>query len=141
MRPSLVSFTPWTRIDDYLEVLEWVERDDLTHQIDAVQFSIRLLVPPGSTLLESESLWPHLQGLAPARLSYAWRHPDPRMDRLHREVSAIVQDGARTDEKADRTFLRIREAAFAASGSVSPTRVVPARVSAPPPRLTEPWFC
>ena len=141
MRPSLVSFTPWTRMDDYLEVLEWVERDTLAHQIDAVQYSIRLLVPPGSTLLELESLWPHLQGLAPARLSYAWSHPDPRMDRLHREVSAIVQDAARTDEQADRTFRRVRDAAFTAAGSVSPTRVAPARVTAPPPRLTEPWFC
>jgi radical SAM superfamily enzyme YgiQ (UPF0313 family) len=141
MRPSLVSFTPWTRMDDYIEVLEWVAGDDLVHQIDAVQYSIRLLVPPGSMLLELDSLWPHLQGLAPARLSYAWRHPDPRMDRLHGEVSAIVQDAARTDEEADRTFRRVRDAAFTAAGRISPTRTAPARTSAPPPRLTEPWFC
>jgi len=51
LRPSFVSFTPWTRIDDYLEMLDFIETRGLIDQVDPVQYTIRLLVPPGSLLL------------------------------------------------------------------------------------------
>jgi hypothetical protein len=64
------------------------------------------------------------------------------MDRLHVEVSAIVQDAARSGEPALRTHERIRDAAFACSGrTAQPTRFPPARAVVPAPRMTEPWFC
>ncbi len=141
MRPSLLPFTPWTRIEDYLEMLDWVERERLVLHIDAVQFSIRLLIPPGSLLLEVDSLWPHLDGLRAEQFSYAWKHPDPRMDRLHVEVSAIVRSAAQGQKDAWSTFDRIRDTAASAAGRVRPTRFPPARAGAAPPRLTEPWFC
>lgn len=141
MRPSLLAFTPWTRIEDYLETLDWVEREELVQQVDAVQFSIRLLVPPGSLLLEVDSLWPYLDGLRAEQFSYAWKHPDPRMDRLHAEVSVIVRGAAQAQEDAWSTFDRIRDAAYGAAGRARPTRFPPARAVAAPARLTEPWFC
>jgi len=143
MRPSLVAFTPWTRIEDYLEVLDWVDRDDLIDRVDAVQFSIRLLVPPGSLLADSEAMRPHLRGLAPEEFAYSWEHPDPRMDRLQRTVAAIVEQAALRGADARRTFLEVREAAFEAAGRMPPplTAIPPARSVTPPPRLTEPWFC
>jgi radical SAM superfamily enzyme YgiQ (UPF0313 family) len=143
MRPSLVAFTPWTRMEDYLEVLEWVERDDLIDQVDAVQFSIRLLVPPGSLLADSDAMRPHLRGLVPDAFAYAWEHPDPRMDRLHRTISKIVGQAALDGTEARRAFSRVRDAAFAASGQAPPPlRPIPSSLAvSPPPRLTEPWFC
>ncbi|MFQ5520929.1 MAG: CUAEP/CCAEP-tail radical SAM (seleno)protein, partial [Candidatus Methylomirabilia bacterium] len=52
-RPTWVAFAPWTTLQDYLEMLEFVEAEGLIHHVDPVQYSIRLLVPPGSKLLES----------------------------------------------------------------------------------------
>ncbi|MEP6890826.1 MAG: CUAEP/CCAEP-tail radical SAM protein, partial [Nitrospirota bacterium] len=52
LRPSLVAFTPWTSLDDYLHMLDMVEEHDLIDATDPVQLSIRLLVPPGSALLD-----------------------------------------------------------------------------------------
>src|SRR5205814_1132758 len=37
MRPSFVSFTPWTTIDDYVDVLEFVESEGLIDHVDPVQ--------------------------------------------------------------------------------------------------------
>ena len=51
LRPSLVAFTPWTSLDDYIDMLDLVEAHDLIHAVDPVQYSVRLLVPPGSALL------------------------------------------------------------------------------------------
>jgi radical SAM superfamily enzyme YgiQ (UPF0313 family) len=144
MRPSLVAFTPWTTLEDYQEILMWVDRNNLVRHIDPVQFSIRLLIPPGSPLAEHEAMLPHLIELSAERFSYIWKHPDPRMDDLHGEVTAIVHDAALRQEDSERTFERIWDAAFAmekATRRPLVPRFLPASATAPPPRLTEPWFC
>lgn len=143
-RPSLVPFTPWATIDDYLDLLDWIEGEDLVESVDPVQLSIRLLIPPGSPLAELDCMRPHLLGLRPERFSHDWSHPDPRMDRLHARVSEIVRDAATSSAPAARTFTHIGAAALAAAGRPAvpaPTRFLPARATAAPPRLTEPWFC
>jgi len=144
LRPSLVAFTPWTTLEDYIELLDFVVAEDLIGEIDPVQYAIRLLVPPGSALLSRAAIQPHLGALDPAAFTYRWTHPDPRMDRLHREVSAIVEAAARDGEQPDVTLRRVRERAVAAGDehgararSAVTIRPVPSRT----PRLTEPWFC
>src|SRR5262249_21184093 len=52
MQPTFVAFTPWTTARDYLEVLDFVAAHGLVEQVAPVQYSIRLLVPPGSALLD-----------------------------------------------------------------------------------------
>lgn len=145
MRPSLVAFTPWTRIADYLELIDWVEQRQLVDHLEPVQFSIRLLVPPGSPLAGSEAMRPYLGPLDPASFQHPWTHPDPAMDRLQQEVAARVDQAARSSEPATKTFSAIRELARRADPdpgrSTDPTSFLPARAAAPPPRLTEPWFC
>jgi len=60
LRPTWVAFTPWTTLDDYQEMLDFVERETLIDHVDPVQYSIRLLVPPGSLLAASDAMRPHL---------------------------------------------------------------------------------
>lgn len=139
LRPSLVSFTPWTTIEDYLEVLEWVECEDLVEHVDSVQFSIRLLVPPGSALLGEPEMQPFLGPLVEETLSYRWAHPDPRMDALHAQVSRLVEEAAARREEARETFARIQALAADVAGRPLPP---PRERGRPrPPRLTEDWFC
>ncbi len=142
LRPSFVSFTPWTTLNDYLEIFEFVEREDLLDAVDPVQYTIRLLIPPGSLLLEREAIRPFLGPLVPEALAYQWTHPDPRMDRLHQDVTRAVEQAAAVEEDPSVTFDRLRVLAYAALDSTPPTRrssLRPDRVR--PPRLTEPWFC
>jgi radical SAM superfamily enzyme YgiQ (UPF0313 family) len=145
LRPSLVAFTPWTTLDDYLDVLEVVEGHDLIDHVDPVQFTIRLLVPPGSLLLDRPALGPHLRGFDPAAFGHRWEHPDPRMDALHREVTDLVVAATRAGEEARLTFARIRARARAAAGRPAPAGTEDAGDAAARrqrvPRLTEPWFC
>ena len=142
MRPSLLPFNPWSSLEDYGELLDWVEEEDLVLNVDPVQFSIRLLVPPGSLLADHPEMTPYISGLDQDRLCYTWVHPDPRMDRLHRTVSSIVEDGARNDEDPYESYRLIRSGFESIAGRTpSPTRVHPARQAEGPPRLTENWFC
>ena len=122
-----------------------VERagERLVDHIDPVQYSIRLLVPPGSLLLETEAMRPHLGELVQDAFHYRWTHPDPRMDRLQADVSAAVADAAECREDPELTFARVVELADAAAGRASDRPIALTREPnrRRPPRLTEPWFC
>ncbi|MGH7752210.1 MAG: CUAEP/CCAEP-tail radical SAM (seleno)protein, partial [Gemmatimonadales bacterium] len=143
LRPSFVAFTPWTTLDDYVEMLDFVEREGLIDHVDPIQYGIRLLVPPGSLLLEQAALRQAIGSLDERAFSHRWEHPDPRMDALHREVTALVAEAAEREEDPGVTFYRIRDLALARrAGGPLPSPWSPPDPKRPrAPRLTEPWFC
>jgi radical SAM superfamily enzyme YgiQ (UPF0313 family) len=144
LRPSLVSFTPWATLDDYLELFDIVESCELIDATDPVQYTIRLLIPPGSALLARSDVHRFLGPLDQTGFQYQWTHPDPRMDKLHREVSAAVEAAAGANEDPVATFDRLRAIAYRFADRQPPAPMV-SRPQSPdrhrPPRLTEPWFC
>jgi radical SAM superfamily enzyme YgiQ (UPF0313 family) len=141
LRPTWVAFTPWTTLEGYREWLDFLAAEGLVDHVDPVQYGIRLLVPPGSLLLDLPDMTPHLGGLVPGGFHYRWTHPDPRVDRLAGEVAAMVAAVAEHDEDPGLTFDRVRARAATAAGTPAPTPVDLAAGRARPPRLTEPWFC
>ena len=141
LRPSLVTFTPWTTLEDVLALLHFVRRHDLVDSIDPVQYAIRLLIPPGSAILDDPDAGLWLGELDAASFSYRWRHPDPRMDELHAQVSAIVERGEREQLDTWQTLQAINAAAHQAAGITPAECEQPAGARRPPPRLTETWFC
>jgi radical SAM superfamily enzyme YgiQ (UPF0313 family) len=141
LRPTWVAFTPWTTLDDYRELLDFVAERGLVDAVDPVQYSIRLLVPPGSLLLERPAMRPFLGELVEEQFYYRWTHPDPRMETLHAEVASLVADAADRREDAALTFQRVGELADRTAG-LTPRPISPLDSKRRrPPRLTEPWFC
>jgi len=141
MRPSLLPFTPWSTLDDYLELLRFFTEHDLVEHVDPVHFSIRLLVPPGSALLADPTSADWAGELDEVAFTHRWESPDPRLDRLQREVTAIVERAAAGSEPECSTFIQIWEAAYAAA-CLEPSPIpVPKQRRPTPPRLTESWFC
>jgi radical SAM superfamily enzyme YgiQ (UPF0313 family) len=138
LRPSLVPFTPWSTLEDYLDLLETFEAEGWIASLDPVQLTIRLLVPPGSLLLGDPDLG--LEGLDEADLSWRWRHPDRRMDALQRKVAATVEEGVSAREEAQAVVARVKALALAAAGR-DHSHVARPFSGAGVPRLTESWFC
>lgn len=142
LRPSLVSFTPWTTLEDYLDMLECIQREDLVEHVDPVHLSIRLLVPPGSSLFKDSDIMSFTWGLDQPNFYYRWSHPDPRMDILHGAVSRRVEEAVTLGEDQQATFAAIRSLTMRALGRLE--KSASPKVSAggkKPPRLTEGWFC
>ena len=143
LRPTWVAFTPWTTLDDHRAWLDFLADEGLIDHVDAVQYGLRLLVPPGSLLLESPAMRPHLGPLEPATLSYRWTHPDARMDRLQAETAAIVAKAIGMQADTPAIFDRVRAMAAETAGAAPPAsvRAAMSRDRRRPPRLSEAWFC
>jgi radical SAM superfamily enzyme YgiQ (UPF0313 family) len=144
LRPTFVAFTPWTTLEDYRDLCRFIRAHALEDEVDPVQLSLRLLVPPGSALLGASDIAPFLGPLDDQALTHRWTHPDARMDRLEAAVSELVEEAAHRGEPPAATFGRIDRLAAAAAGD-SVEALAPAIGRAPrrqaPPHLTEPWFC
>ena len=139
LRPTWVAFTPWTTRSDYLEMLEFAETNDIIDHIDPVQYSIRLLIPPGSWMADLPETKPHLGALDEASFTYRWPHPDPWMDELQKSVAQLVERDAANEEDPGQTFYRIWELARAGEPVRPASRLSADRERAP--RLSESWFC
>ncbi|MGH9319453.1 MAG: radical SAM protein, partial [Vicinamibacteria bacterium] len=135
LRPTFVPFTPWTTREDVVDLIRFIAREGLVSHVDPVQLSLRLLVPPGSLLLENPSLKPFLGPLDPEALTYRWKHPDPGMDQLQEDSEALVADGVSQGRSAHTVFHDLAELALEGE------EVTVAAAGTRPPRLTETWFC
>jgi radical SAM superfamily enzyme YgiQ (UPF0313 family) len=138
VRPTFVPFTPWTEMADLVELVDFLVARDLTSAVSPVQLSIRLLVPPGSLLLEGDGA-AAFGPLDPAGLGHSWVHPDARVDQLQRRLAALVDRDAGSGRDPSATFDDIRRIVHAAAGA--PAALPPLRPGRKSPRLSEPWFC
>ncbi len=142
VQPTWLPFTPWTSLDDYLDMLAWIRARDIIAHVPAVQLSIRLLIPPNSAVL-ADTPPGSLGELSPSDFNYAWKHPDPRMDELQARVT-IIAEGA-SSENPHVAFAAIEQLAYSMANRSAPVRhslARPAgRLRPTPPRLTEDWFC
>lgn len=143
LRPSWVAFTPWTTLNDYLAMLQFVEQEALVYHVDPVQYTIRLLIPPGSGLLSQVAIRPFLRELDQTNFYYRWEHPDPRMDRLHEQVSRTVEEATTDGQDSGLTFVKIKQLALRAAGNTADAvyAIAPQPNGSHVPRLTEAWFC
>ena len=133
--PTFVAFTPWTTLDGYRAFLHEIARLGLADRVAPIQYAIRLLIPPGSRLLELPETQAAIEGLDQARLTYTWRNPDPQVDELQRSLERLAQStvGRRL---ARRDFFRLVWDRVHDS----------ARPPLPPdalavPYMSEPWYC
>ncbi|HJM75321.1 MAG TPA: CUAEP/CCAEP-tail radical SAM protein [Dehalococcoidia bacterium] len=151
IRPTWLAFTPWCGVEDYVEMLNFIESCGLVGHVQPVQYALRLLLPPGSPLvplLDKQGLLGPYDGDA---LTYGWTNADARIDPLQREVATIVEDAAvrcTCDDDANahlahdiETFTRVKRASLAALGRGDQAVIVAKQPQQPPPRLTEDWFC
>jgi hypothetical protein len=139
---TLVAFTPWTTLDDYLFLSDFIRARGLEENFRPVQMSVRLLVPPHSVLAEAPDAAAWLGPLEAANFGYSWRHADRRMDELHAAVSALVAGAEARGEPARVTHAQIAALAYAAAGREPPaSRSEDFPGGAIMPRLTEDWFC
>ncbi len=150
VRPSWLPFSPWTTLFAVGALLEFTARHDLVWSTDPVQYSIRLLLPRGTLLLEEPDpvLERSLVDFDPERGSYEWKSADPAVDDLQAALAELAESAAACGEPADDTFGRVwalcadHEVPLSSAEPPRPLSAARAPVAGPErPRLSEPWFC
>ena len=141
LSPTFIPFHPWTTPAGFMDLLTLLAELDLIENVAPVQLSIRLLIPPGSRILELDEMSDYLGGFDAEKLSYAWTPADPHADHLQARVLEAVQRGEREGAGRRAIFQRVWELAHAACGRTAPA-LPPARAdSRPVPAMSEPWYC
>jgi radical SAM superfamily enzyme YgiQ (UPF0313 family) len=143
LRPSLLPFSPWETLESYIALLNFFEERHLIEHIDPVHFSIRLLIPPGSALLEAPDSQEWLGELDAPAYTYLWKHPDPRMDELQRALATLVEQAEQSHADPIETFYAIQALALASIGQDLRVSCAVQNYGAGKvlPHLTETWFC
>lgn len=157
LNPTFVAFTPWTPLEGYIDLMSAIWDLDLVENVSPVQYGIRLLIPEGSRLLELDEVKSIVGHFDESALCWTWVHEDPRVDRLQREVMALVADSdagrheifeqvwALASEALGRRPARLgAEQRGTGSAGQPGTRAHQShetRSRATIPYLTEPWYC
>jgi radical SAM superfamily enzyme YgiQ (UPF0313 family) len=138
LSPTFVAFHPWTSLAGYCDLLDTIESLDLVSHVAPIQLAIRLLIPSGSRMLEVDAITPLVGDFDARTLTYRWTHPDPRVDALQAEVSALV--GRRLTADRWELFEAISHLAHDRAGIPRPF-IAAAGARAAVPSLDEPWYC
>jgi radical SAM superfamily enzyme YgiQ (UPF0313 family) len=140
LAPTFVAFTPWTTLDNYIELLQLLAKLQLVESVAPVQLSIRLLVPAGSYILHLPELDNILGRFDPGILGHPWQSPDPRVDALQQEVQAWVTRAEAEGKSRPEIFTGIWRLAHAQAGKAAPALDI-AHAGKAVPRLSENWYC
>ena len=136
LSPTFVPFTPWTTLEGYQEFLWLLAELGLVEHVAPIQLAIRLLILPGSRLLELPEVRDLVGEFDPQGLCYPWRHEDARVEQLCEKVRQIVNAGERRHATRSEIFAQVWNAAY---GKPLTPLVMPSRATIP--YLEEPWYC
>ncbi len=142
LQPTFVPFTPWTTFDNYLDLLDQLRQLDLVEAVSPIQFAIRLLIPPGSRMLDLDDVKEMVSPLDPVALVYPWKNSNPALDTLANELQELVATSEKQKRTRSETFELIYRTANLAGGRripLSQMSVLPSRATVP--YLNEPWYC
>ena len=143
LSPTFIPFHPWMSLEDYEELLSTIAALELIEQVSPVQLAIRLLIPEGSRLLELPEAQAAVDTFEPAGLCYRWKHRDPRVDKLQRDVEAFIGQAVTAKRERRAIFADIWKMLHDTMGGIA--RPLPATPPGRPritiPYLTEPWYC
>jgi radical SAM superfamily enzyme YgiQ (UPF0313 family) len=134
LSPTFVPFTPWTTIDGYRDLLETIDGLDLIDHVASIQLGIRLLITARSALLELPDIKNGVDPFDAASLTWPWRHADPRVDALQRDVMRVVSEHKHGSRAETFDAIAVAAGAHVACASRRKTEM-------PVPMLNEPWYC
>ncbi len=140
LHPTFVPFSPWTTMENFLDLLRVVYEENLVENVAPIQFGIRLLIPAGSRLLEIPAVQKFIGPFDAECLVFPWTHLDSRMDVLSAEIQQIAASADAQKLSRAATFAEIWQATHVAAGIAAPN-LAPRHVSIPVPFLSEPWYC
>ncbi len=142
LQPTFIPFTPWTTFAQLQDLFEQLNRLDLVEAVAPIQLGIRLLIPPGSRLLELEEVRGMVSPFDAEALIYPWRNANPAIDRICEGLQEIVASSEKLKCGRTATFEKMWQTVNHRANRECQKREQPLLTSrATVPYLNEPWYC
>lgn len=144
VKPTFVFVNPWVTVEEMMNLLAFIEENDLIECVDPVQYKIRLLLFRNSLLLDGTYI--DRSAFGNENDFYTdWKHEDPRIEALYRELVRVVDQHMAAGAAFYDTFQAVRElvASYLPAGSPE-ARTIAVRSQAlreDVPRYDVPNFC
>ncbi len=140
INPTFVTFTPWTTVRGYVELLALLDELNLVEATSPIQYAIRLLIPRGSKLLDLPEMDALIGEFDAAGLVYPWQHPDPQVDALYAAIFKLIKASRRAEESRRVLFERVWETAVSYLDEPNIIRRKIRREELVVPTLSEDWY-
>lgn len=138
LAPTFIPFTPWTTLEGYRDLLRVLLSLDLVENVGPVQLALRLLIPPGSLLLDLDEIRVRITHFDAPALLHRWTHPGPSIDLLASAALNLVAREQKRGTSRASIFSQIWRL-------VHPQAPLPENFHLLPraaiPYLDEPWYC
>jgi len=137
LKPTFIAFTPWTTLAAYRDLLQAIADLNLIENVAPVQLALRMLITPGSRLLELEDVRSLIGPFDSRSLVFPWKHPDPAVDALGQRIFQLANEHHTLGRRHAETFKEI--------WTIAGGDLLPASFDLPPqgdvPYVDEPWYC
>jgi len=140
LAPTFIPFTPWTTINNYIELLDKIAELELIMCVNPVQLSLRLLIPSGSRILELPREETCISDFNPASLGYKWVHRDTEVDALQENIRHWTEKAEIDGLSRLAIFNGIRRIALKAAGRDA-VDVTENHCGNTVPTHSESWYC
>ncbi|NNN21297.1 MAG: radical SAM protein [Acidimicrobiales bacterium] len=143
VRPSWIPFSPWTTYQSIADIVNFSIQYDVLSESDPIQWTIKLLVPKGSLLLDSAILSPIFTDYDEEHFTYRFDYKHAALDNLQQDLARFMEDSQSCDDSIvtlKGLYLIIKEhlETYSDSSLIDfPSEVV----SNNNPRRSESWFC
>ncbi len=144
LAPTFIPFTPWTTLENYLNLLDTIAEQRLIMCVNPVQLSLRLLIPSGSRILELPVEETCITDFNPSSLGYSWVHRDPQIDLLQENIRHWTEKAENDGLERLQIFNGIRQIALKAAGRLGGEEsqdVTADFCGKPVPTHSESWYC
>jgi radical SAM superfamily enzyme YgiQ (UPF0313 family) len=142
LQPTFVPFTPWTTLEQIVDLFEQMQRLDLMETVAPIQLCIRLLITAGSRLLELEEVRGIVGPFDAAALVYPWKNANLEVDSLCDELQGIVAASEKLKRGRTATFEKMwRAVSQAAHRELAAQAQTLSAARAAVSYLNEPWYC
>ena len=138
LAPTFIPFTPWTTLEGYRDLLRVLLALEMVENVNPVQLALRLLIPPGSLLLDLDEIRARITHFDAPALLHRWTHPGPSIDLLASAARNLVAREQKRGASRASIFSQIWRL-------VHPQAPLPENFHLLPraaiPYLDEPWYC
>ena len=141
LHPSWMPFVPWTAPGDVVDIFRFLDGHDLLAITDPVQMSIKLLIPPGSLMLEVPEVAEAVGDFDPGALGYQWAFADPAAGVLQQSLAGMAEEADAVGRDPVETLVAMWAVALDAAGADASEAQIPPGATVGRPRMTESWFC